>query len=475
MESEWPIVRLGELAKVKGGKRLPKGRMLAESKTAYPYIRVVDISDGRIDPSQLCYVPEDVFPKIERYTVNDGEVIISIVGTIGLIAIVPPNLHKANLTENAAKITINSDRIDSEFLSWYLKSPKGQHEIKRNTVGSTQPKLPLYGINDFLIPLPSIDEQRAIAHILGTLDDKIELNRRMNRTLEQMAQAIFKSWFVDFDPVVYNAVRAGNPVPERFAETAARYREHPEMQTLPEDVLALFPDRFVESDDYGEVPTEWEVKPFGEILSKTIGGDWGKEERDEKHTILSAIIRGTDIPELKSGTKGKTPLRWVEKKKFDKRKLQDGDIVIEISGGSPTTPTGRSILITNSIIERLGGVVEPASFCRLFRPKNKQLGLLATQHLTYIFYQGKTWQYQNQSTGISNFQAREFLEKELMPIPNSEQVLKVFFDICRPMLDYKHSNESIKLSEVRDILLSKLISGELGVPNEEKVKNNLME
>ncbi|MDZ7641455.1 MAG: hypothetical protein U5J62_05455 [Desulfurivibrio sp.] len=92
--------------------------------------------------------------------------------------------------------------------------------------------------------VPPIAEQRAIAHILGSLDDKIELNRQMNRTLEQMAQALFKSWFIDFDPVVYNAVQAGNPVPERFQATAERYRQNPEMQTLPQHILDLFPNRF---------------------------------------------------------------------------------------------------------------------------------------------------------------------------------------------------------------------------------------
>ncbi len=80
-------------------------------------------------------------------------------------------------------------------------------------------------IESFIIPLPELKEQKTIAHILGTLDDKIELNRQMNRTLEAMAQALFKSWFIDFDPVVVNALRAGTPIPEKFAQRAAHYRK----------------------------------------------------------------------------------------------------------------------------------------------------------------------------------------------------------------------------------------------------------
>jgi type I restriction enzyme S subunit len=201
MGSNWTLKKIGEFAEVKGGKRLPKGKRLSEKKTTHPYIRVVDFTDGRISLSNLLYVPEEVFPNIKRYIVESGDVVISIVGTIGLVATIPTELHEANLTENAAKILIEDTTVDSQYLSYYLKSSIGQHEIQRNTVGSTQPKLPLYGIKNIEVSYPPLPEQRAIAHILGSLDDKIELNRRMDKTLEAMARSIFKSWFVDFDPV----------------------------------------------------------------------------------------------------------------------------------------------------------------------------------------------------------------------------------------------------------------------------------
>ncbi len=135
MGSDWTLKKIGEFAEVKGGKRLPKGKRLSEKKTNHPYIRVVDFTDGRISLSNLLYVPEEVFPNIKRYVVESGEVVISIVGTIGLVATIPFELHEANLTENAAlKILIEDTTIDPQFLSWFLKSSIGRHEIQRNTV-----------------------------------------------------------------------------------------------------------------------------------------------------------------------------------------------------------------------------------------------------------------------------------------------------------------------------------------------------
>ena len=117
------------------------------------------------------------------------------------------------------------------------------------------------------LPLP---EQRAIAHILGTLDDKIELNRRMNETLEATARALFKSWFVDFDPVVVNVIKAGNPIPEKFAKRAAHYRQNPDALRLPEHILRLFPDRFVDSE-LGPIPEGWGLSTISAEYDLTMG------------------------------------------------------------------------------------------------------------------------------------------------------------------------------------------------------------
>ena len=196
--SHWQTKAIKEFAKVKGGKRLPRGASLIQTKTAHPYIRIVDFKNGRVDKSNLMYVPDDIFPLISRYVISKDDVYISIVGTVGLVGVIDDELDGANLTENAAKICeINDAVVDRNFLAAYLQSDLGQREIMAQTVGSTQPKLALFRIGDIRVPVPPLPEQRAIAAVLGALDDKIELNRRMNRTLEAIAQAVFRHWFVE--------------------------------------------------------------------------------------------------------------------------------------------------------------------------------------------------------------------------------------------------------------------------------------
>ena len=198
---EWKEVRLGDVCKIKGGKRLPKGVNLITQKNSHPYIRVRDLGKSKMIElnSSYEYVDEITQKQIQRYITQKGDILISIVGTIGLIAIVGGSLDGANLTENCVKL-VKLDKIDSEYLYYYLKSPFGQQNISRGTVGAVQAKLPIKNIQDFSIICPElISDQRRIASILSSLDRKIELNNKINTDLEEMAQAIFKNWFVDFE------------------------------------------------------------------------------------------------------------------------------------------------------------------------------------------------------------------------------------------------------------------------------------
>jgi type I restriction enzyme, S subunit len=195
----WDFCKIGDVAVVKGGKRLPKGAAYSLTKTNHPYIRLVDIEDGKISNQSIQYLPREIQSSIKRYIVETDDVCLAIVGhTIGVVFYVDGKWHGANLTENAARLT-SFKNVDSKFLYYYLISHEGQSEIKRNMVGSAQGKLPIYGIQNISIPIPPIKIQKRIASILSSLDDKIELNRQTNQTLEAIAQAIFKEWFVDFN------------------------------------------------------------------------------------------------------------------------------------------------------------------------------------------------------------------------------------------------------------------------------------
>lgn len=190
----WIETSLNEVCDVKGGKRLPKGETLVSKKNKHPYIRITDFAGNSINKSKLQFVPNDTFEKISRYIVNENDIIISIVGTIGLVAKIDKELDNANLTENCNKL-VNLRGVNNDFIYYYLTSRIGQFEINKNTVGAVQKKLPIYGVQSIKINLPPLQEQKAIAKVLTAFDEKIELLQAQNKTLETMAQNIFKEWF----------------------------------------------------------------------------------------------------------------------------------------------------------------------------------------------------------------------------------------------------------------------------------------
>ena len=146
------IKKISEIAEVKGGKRLPKGMFVIDEPTAHPYLRVVDFTDNGIDRSNLKYIDEEAFEKTKRYTIHKDDVYISIAGTIGRVGIIPDDLSGSNLTENAAKITNISSKVDHRYLMYYLRGPVGQGQIVIRTGGTSQPKLALYRIADINSP-----------------------------------------------------------------------------------------------------------------------------------------------------------------------------------------------------------------------------------------------------------------------------------------------------------------------------------
>lgn len=203
------ICKLGTLASVKGGKRLPKGIGLLSTPNSHPYIRVRDLNGQRTLElnSDYEFVDEATQKQIARYIVRKGDILLSIVGTIGLVAMVGKSLDNANLTENCVKI-VPSDIIESQFLYYYLKSPKGQAEIVRGTVGAVQAKLPIKNIQDIDVWVPKKEIQTKIAAILSCLDDKIELNNRINENLQQQIKNIYHVMFVDTQNSNRNTCRA---------------------------------------------------------------------------------------------------------------------------------------------------------------------------------------------------------------------------------------------------------------------------
>ena len=157
----WPVASIAEICEVKGGKRLPKGEEYSSLPTPFRYLRVLDLKGGRVDESALVYLKPEIQAEIARYVVNTGDVIISIAGSIGLVAPVPESLDGVNLTENAAKLVPRrSDRYEAEYLAKYLETDHAQAQIGSHVGQVTIGKLALFRIEKLKVPLPPIDLQR---------------------------------------------------------------------------------------------------------------------------------------------------------------------------------------------------------------------------------------------------------------------------------------------------------------------------
>ncbi|SFM70311.1 restriction endonuclease subunit S [Marinobacter zhejiangensis] len=214
----------------------------------------------------------------------------------------------------------------SEYLYYFFLSPRGRHLI-----GSILRQVAVAGITGadlkkLPIVVPPLGEQAAIAQVLGSLEDKITLNRQINTTLESMAQALFKSWFVDFDPVIDNALAAGNPIPDPLqARAQARAALGDQRQPLPESIRNQFPDRFVFTEALGWVPEGWGVEPIGNLIELAYGKSLPATKRIEGSVPVygsgglsgyhnASLVQGPSIIVGRKGTVGS--LYWVEEDCF---------------------------------------------------------------------------------------------------------------------------------------------------------------
>ena len=186
----WEVVKIEDIADVKGGKRLPKGETLIEEETNHPYIRVSDMYMGGVDTSKILYVPEHVFPIIERYIIRKDDLFISVAGTLGIVGQIPIELDGANLTENADKLT--NIKMNKSFLLQVLLSPIVQDAVQREQTNNAQPKLALTRIKTFEVPKPTKVEQEKIASILSNIDEKLKVLEVKKTHYQELKQGLMQ-------------------------------------------------------------------------------------------------------------------------------------------------------------------------------------------------------------------------------------------------------------------------------------------
>ncbi|MFM0628412.1 restriction endonuclease subunit S [Paraburkholderia xenovorans] len=205
----WGVATVGDVCEVKGGKRLPKGEMLTEENTGFPYIRITDMYMGGVNTEGILYVPAHIQPRIARYTISKDDIFISVAGTLGIVGRVPDEFDGANLTENADKLT--DIKINRDYLFYCLCSDAIQDAIAREGTSNAQPKLALTRIKEFLFPLPPESEQERIAAILQASDGKLKslLDRQTHyQTLKRglMQKLLTGEWRVTVETVAAEAL-----------------------------------------------------------------------------------------------------------------------------------------------------------------------------------------------------------------------------------------------------------------------------
>ena len=376
-----------------------------------PWLSVKDFNDdSRYVYSTEKKITEAGLANSSTKLLNVDDIIISARGTVGELAMIP---FPMAFNQSCYGIRGKKGKVIQTYLYYLLKD--SIRLLKRQTHGSVFDTITRDTFANIYVDFPSLAEQQMIADTLSALDARIAENRKINHHLEQIAQAIFKSWFVDFEP---------------FG---------------------------------GVMPDDWREGTFSEVISTTLGGDWGKEAPTGNNTQEVYCIRGADIPDVNVGNKGKMPIRFILPKNYVSKRLAVGDIVVEISGGSPTQSTGRCALITQSLLDRYDRGMVCTNFCRAIKPLNGYSAFVYF-YWKYLYGQSVMFSYENGTTGIKNFDITGFLENEPIIIP-PVGVVTQFTEAVETFIDTIFANglENEGLSITRDTLLPRLMSGELSV------------
>ena len=326
----------------------------------------------------------------------------------------------------------DQSHLDPEFLKYYIQSAKWQEWTEGSGVGSVRVRIYYRELARMPFTLPPVEEQRAIADILGTLDNKIELNRQMNETLEAMARALFKSWFVDFDPVRAKAEGRDPGLPEALAD--------------------LFPDSF-EDSELGEIPKGWEVKTIGD-LAEIVGGSTPstKEasywEGGRHNWATPKDLSGLAVPVLLD---------------TERRVTDDGLLQV----GSGLLPTGTVLLSSRAPIGYLAVAEVPVAINQGFIAMKAKL---AVSNLFLLL-----WASVAHKEILSRANGSTFLEiskanfRPILVVAPTASVMKAFDQQVRPLYEriVESARESRTLAALRGTMLPKLISGELRVKDAE--------
>jgi type I restriction enzyme S subunit len=421
---------IGALLDATGGsiKTGPFGTKLKASeytRTGVPVISVGEVGFGRLRVHpETPRVDESVYSRMPEYLLKAGDIVFGRKGAVERSAQIQSNEDGYFLGSDGIRIRLNNDACDPKFIAYQLQTKAHRSWMIQHAAGTTMPSLNEGIIRRIPIVLKPLAEQRRIASILGALDDKIELNRNMNETLEAMARALFQSWFVDFDPV--RAKMEGRPPAGMDAATAA-----------------LFPDSFEESE-LGMIPKGWEFKRLTDAIEVN-------PRRTLKSGIMAPYLDMKNLP-----TQGHCAEEVIYREFSSGSKFQNGDTLL--ARITPCLENGKTGYVDFLENDQVGWGSTEYIVLSPKPPLPTQFGYLLARSETL-----RTHAIQNM-TGTSGRQRvpAECFKSFWLAVPPSI-IAQRFDELTKPIFEKirANSNQSRTLATQRDALLPKLLSGEV--------------
>ncbi len=439
MVSKYPTLPLVDLVTIHDTKRKP----ITKSKRIsgiYPYYGASGITD---------YVEGYVFDGLYVLLAEDGDNLRTRNTPIAFTA-------KGKFwVNNHAHVLKGLDDLDTQYICYAL-----QHaEIDSYISGSTRPKITQGDLKKIPITAPPLETRHKIAKLVNEFDQKIELNRQTNQTLEQMAQALFKSWFVDFDPVFDNALGAGTNVsdfPEALQHKAEQRKQAqllPDFKALPDDIHSLFPGEFKESE-LGWIPKDWAVKPANEIANIAIGKtpprkqqEWFSSLREGNVVWVSIRDMGAEATFIGDSREYLTPESI---SKFNVKVVPQDSVILSFKLTLGRVCITSCELATN---EAIAHFVSP------------KFGL--TKEYVYSYLKTFNYDLLGSTSSIATAVNSKIIKEMPFLVPPAS-IIKEYNQIIEKIFDKKQkiSEQNKNLEEMRDTLLPKLISGEITINKE---------
>ncbi|RPH23280.1 MAG: restriction endonuclease subunit S [Alteromonadaceae bacterium TMED7] len=472
MSSSWNTFKLGDIADIGSSKRIKMADYVSEGVPFYRSKEIIEKNKGNQISTEL-FITEKKFGDIEKKfgAPKELDILLTSVGTLGVPYQVQKNERFYFKDGNLTWLRNFRDFVNPRYIYFWLTSSIAKRKIDEVTIGSTQQALTIVALKSLTIDLPSLKIQNIIVQHLEALDGKIAINRQTNQTLEQMAQALFKSWFVDFDPVVDNALAAGNPIPEELAHRIeVRKKAHAlpaslegKGQPLPEHIRNLFPSEFEQTGEPavgigGWVPKGWQITSMHEMV-ETISKTYNLKEVNEVIFLNTGDIESGKILHNEYSPTIGLPGQA-------KKTIKKGDILY-----SEIRPQNKRYAFVDFDAEEY--VV--STKLMVLRAKEGIEPLLPYFLLTQEETINELQRIAEHRSGTFPQITYKELSKVLTVLPQEAELVTIFVEqYLKPSYAKKASltQQNTQLTKIRDTLLPKLISGEIQLATTEENNTN---